>query len=349
MKKNIIIVTFILGLLSFMGCEKDEVKVYISDNPVAPALQSPASPDGMAFTKEDANNKINYVWSAADFGYKASITYGVEIDKTESFTKPATLFTSDTLTGSAKVSDINSMLLGMDLEVGVATTINCRVWAMVSPNADTAYSAITNYTVTPYETLIDYPMHYVPGEYQGWSPGDVNGRLFSYKFDNIYENIIRLTDSDADGKVQFKVTPAPNWDNAWGGTLTDGSGTLDPAGDNFQADPGTYAFKVDVSALTIDLTATDDWGIIGSSVPPYDWSADVDMFYNGQRQMWEITDDFKAGVIKFRANDGWDLNYGSNNADGNLDAGGSDIPLAADGNYTIRMDVANLTYQITKN
>jgi hypothetical protein len=104
---------------------------------------------------------------------------------------------------------------------------------------------------------------------------------------------------------------------------------------------------VDVNALTISLTKTNDWGIIGSAVPPYDWSKDVDMFYNGQRKMWEITANFQAGDIKFRADDSWTLNYGGSN--GTLTAGGANINLATAGNYTIRFDPVKLTYTIMKN
>jgi len=110
-----------------------------------------------------------------------------------------------------------------------------------------------------------------------------------------------------------------------------------------------YIIDVDLNALTITLTPTDDWGIIGSAVPPFDWSADVDMFYNGQRKMWEITADFNAGEFKFRANDGWSVNYGDNGADGSLDAGGANIALPSAGNYTIRFDSVKLTYTVKKN
>lgn len=347
MKKNILLsIAFVLGILFIAGCEKDEVKVYISDSPTAPSLSGPSAPNGLQFTKDDKDNSITFSWTAADFGFDASITYGVQVDKDASFSKPTTLLTSQDLSGSAKVSDINSALLAMDYEIDVEGTVKCRVFAMVSPNADTAFSGISDYTVTPYETLIDYPMIYVPGAYQGWAPGDVNGRLFSYNFDDTYQGIIRLTGT---GDIEFKVTPEPNWDNAWGGTLTDGTGTLDPAGGNFTMPAGTYEFTVNTSTLDIELKEADDWGIIGSSVPPYDWSVDSNMFYNGQRQMWEITADLVTGEFKFRANDAWDLNYGSDNADGNLNAGGGNIPIAADGNYTIRMDHVNLTYSLGKN
>jgi len=337
MRKNIFIIAFMLGLFSFIACEKDEVKVYLNENPAASAQQTPAAPNGITLTKTDAEKSIDFSWSASDFGYKASVYYGVQIAKTNTFANAATILTSQTLTGSVKVSDLNAVLLSWELAVGEEATFHCRIYSTVGAGTDTAYSAATAYNVTPYETLVDYPMIYVPGAYQGWSPGAENGRLFSYGFNTTYEGIIRL-----DGG-EFKVAPAPNWDNSWGGSLTASgknySGTLNSSGGNFAGvAAGSYIFKVNTAALTIELKSTDDWGIIGSSIPPYDWSTDVDLFYNGQRKVWEVTADFKAGEFKFRANNGWDVNFPSSNA-----------VLATDGNYTIRFDAVKLTYTVTKN
>ena len=66
--------------------------------------------------------------------------------------------------------------------------------------------------------------------------------------------------------------------------------------------------------------------------------------------MWEITADFHAGDIKFRANDGWDNNLGDSGANGTLDPGGDNIVLPGGaGNYTIRMDPDRQIYTIKKN
>ena len=63
--------------------------------------------------------------------------------------------------------------------------------------------------------------------------------------------------------------------------------------------------------------------------------------------VWTITLDLVAGDIKFRANDDWAINYGSNNANGICDAGGTDIPIAAAGNYTITLDLRGPLYRYT--
>lgn len=346
MRKNIILIIALLGFISFNACEKDAEKVIISDSPTAPALTSPSS---MAFTKADADNTIDFAWSAASFGFDASITYGVQLATDDAFSDAATLFTTSELTGSAVVSDINSILLALDFDINEAATIKCRVYASVNPLVDMAYSSVTDFTVTPYETLVDYPMVYVPGNYQGWAPGADIGRLYSYNFDDVYEGIVRLNDES--GTTMFKITSDPDWDHTnWGGVLVDGAGALNSSGGDYSIPNGTYAFSADVGALTLALTATDDWGIIGGAVPPYDWSVDVDMFYNGQRKMWEITADFGDGDYKFRANDAWDLNYGDDGADGSLNAGGANIALPQGaGNYTIRFDPVALTHTVMKN
>ncbi len=47
-----------------------------------------------------------------------------------------------------------------------------------------------------------------------------------------------------------------------------------------------------------------------------------------------------AGAFKFRANHSWDYNYGSNNADGTLQAGGSNIPVTTEGDYYVTLDLS---------
>jgi len=339
-----------LGLL-FASCASDISEPKMSASPTSPTAGNAVLPDSINMNYADS--LLTFSWSPADFGFHSSTTYVVQLSDSASFPKVASLITTQKLSGTAKVSDVNGIILAWGYPFGTPVTVYYRVAASVSANAATAYSDVKSVSITPYDVLINYPMVYVPGSYQGWSPGAVNGRLFSYAFNSQYSSIVRIIDTTG-STAQFKITSAPDWGHTnWGGTLTASganySGALDPSGANFQVNNACYLVAVNTSALTISLTKTDDWGIIGSAVPPYDWSKDVDMFYNGQRKMWEMTADFHAGEIKFRANDGWTLNYGSNANDGNLQAGGSNIPLATAGNYTIRFDPVKMTYTVKKN
>jgi hypothetical protein len=296
---------------------------------------------------------IRFSWSAADFGFASSTTYTVQASDSSSFSgHVGNLFSTQKLSGGAKVSDVNTLILSWNYSIGKPVTLYYRVAASVVSSIASVYSSAKSTSLTPYDAVINYAMVYVPGSYQGWSPGDANGRLYSYGFNSQYSGIVRLIDATTTS-AQFKITPAPNWDNDWGGILTASgvnySGTLVPKGSNFQVNNACYAITVDVTALTISLTKTDDWGIIGSAVAPYDWSKSVPMFYNGQRKLWEITVGLHAGDLKFRANDAWTLNYGSNANDGTLQSGGSNIPIATAGNYLIRFDPVKLTYTVKKN
>lgn len=351
--KNItlLVLLTVLGLL-FASCASDISEPKMSANPSAPVAANVVVPDSFIVTRADS--LIRFSWSAADFGFASSTTYTVQVSDSSKFSgHVGNLFTTQKLSGGAKVSDVNTLILAWNYSIGKPVTVYYRVAASVVSSVAPVYSTAKTTTLTPYDAVINYPMVYVPGSYQGWSPGATNGRLYSYGFNSQYSGIVRLIDATATS-AQFKITSNPDWNHTnWGGTLTaagnDYSGSLNPTGDNFQAKNACYAIAVDITALTISLTKTDDWGIIGSAVPPYDWSKSVQLFYNGQRKVWEITADFHAGELKFRANDAWTLNYGSNANDGNLQAGGSNIPLATAGNYTIRFDPVKLTYTAKKN
>jgi starch-binding outer membrane protein SusE/F len=352
--KKIKLISFIavLGLL-FASCKTDIVQPVVSSNPTAPTGTT------LTYTGTfDVNHRdslLTFSWTAANFGFESSTTYYVQFTPDSSFTSNvATIITTQNLSGTAKVSDINTLILSWKFAIGTPVKVYFRVAASVSSKVDTVFSSAGSTTLTPYDAVINYPMIYVPGDYQGWAPGgDPYSRLYSYGFNSQYSSIVRL-DNGVNATTQFKITSDPDWNHTnWGGTLTQSgnnySGTLDPTGNNYQVNAACYVINADVSALTVTFTKTDDWGIIGSSIPPYDWSVDVNMNYNGQRQMWEITGDFKAGQFKFRANNDWSVNYGSNNNDGTLQAGGNNLNLDADGNYTIRFDPVALTYTIIKN
>jgi hypothetical protein len=64
-----------------------------------------------------------------------------------------------------------------------------------------------------------------------------------------------------------------------------------------------------------------------------------------------VTMDLVVGEIKFRANDSWDLSYGKSDKDGIIGGNNDNIPIDADGNYTIVLDLSQAvyTYSIIKN
>jgi len=345
--KNLNIILVILGVLFMSSCSEDDKIIYNPESVVSPIVASPSA-DDMMFTQDAANEMVMFSWSLADVGFKAATNYDVEFSYDNTFTEPIILVSTDTLVVEVKVSDINSILISLGATPSENEKVYVRIKGTISDKVEPIYSAISEYDVVAYETVISYPMIYVPGAYQGWSPGAENGRLYSYNFDNIYEGIIRITET-VENNGQFKLTEGPNWDVNWGGTLTaDGdnyTGTIG-GGDNFVATPGTYEIKVDLDANTIILTKTDYWGIIGDAAAGWGDTDDVIMHYNGQSKAWEATTILKVGGFKFRKNSSWGGDL-TGDANGNLSASGDNIAVATAGSYDVVFDLINMKYSFT--
>ena len=112
----------------------------------------------------------------------------------------------------------------------------------------------------------------------------------------------------------FKFCTQPNWDGtnyggAFFGESEDNIIMTQPA--------GYYKVDIDLSEQKYKLTPITTIGIIGDATVN-GWSGDdIDMIYvpynkeTKEGRYWEAKDiTLKTGVIKFRANDGWDISWG---------------------------------------
>jgi len=205
---------------------------------------------------------------------------------------------------------------------------------------------IFTYTLTKADVAPSSPTLFLPGGYQGWDPASAP-TITSLNLDGFYSGYVYIKEA-----TELKFTNKPDWNNKIFGDSGDGtSGTLASPGNNIVIPAaGYYLFTVDTNGSSWAALATD-WGLIGSATPN-GWNSDQNMTYDSISDTWSITIDLIAGEVKFRANDAWDLNYGDTGADGILDQNGDNIAIAADGNYTIILnlsDDSNYTYTITKN
>jgi len=330
--------------LVFASCQKAEVGPVLQD-PTVPVITAPAAGLNLALTEANAAEVITFSWSAAtNYGFAAAITYKVELGMPgDNFATPVAIITTTALTGTTTYGDINNAMMAAELAPGVAADLQLRIAATISDKVPSVYSSVMSITAKPYRVIVNYPKLYVPGSYQGWAPATapVVSSLLS---NNKYEGYIWF----ADAGVQFKFTAGPNWDTNWGDTGADG--TLNAGGDNIVAgDPGMYKLNVDIPALTYTMTKTV-WGVIGSATAGA-WDSDQKMTYDPAAGTFSVKLNLIAGDIKFRANDGWDINFGDNKTNLSLEYGGANIPIAAAGNYTIVLDLRGpiYTYVITKN
>jgi len=178
---------------------------------------------------------------------------------------------------------------------------------------------------------------YVPGGYQGWDPAKTTTVLYSEKNDGKFEGYLYFKDDN----TEFKFCETPNWDKNWGDTGADGK--LEGGGDNIKAaTAGYYKINVDINALTYTMMKTD-WGLIGSATAG-GWDSDQNLTMDAATNLWSAILELKAGEIKFRANDGWDLNYGDDGANASLDGGGANIVIASAGKYKVTLNLNQVPY-----
>lgn len=139
-----------------------------------------------------------------------------------------------------------------------------------------------------------------------------------------------------DGEFKFKPNgEKDNWTGNWGQDANGAAGSLVLDGGNCKVDHAAwYMMTVDLSKLTWKVTELTTIGIIGDATPGA-WDSDTPMTYNAAAGCWEVTTDLAAGQLKFRANNGWNINWGGTAAE--LRNNGENLVIETAGNYTIKL------------
>lgn len=175
---------------------------------------------------------------------------------------------------------------------------------------------------------------YVPGQHQEWTPATAPA-LQSPNFDGIYKGFTYLNGN-------FKFTKERNWENGeynFNDFATKDDIFFNNDGSNINiSEAGFYMITADVAASKLSAVKTS-WGIIGDATAN-GWDADQDMTWSAEKGCWTTEITLKDGTFKFRANDGWDINFGGDPA--NLSAGGDNIPATA-GTYVIDLFLERAT------
>lgn len=355
MRNNILYLCWLMGIVLLFSCEKDETKAYLDANPSAPAFTSPSTGTSKVLTMADSAIAITFNWTETDFGYPAEILYDLQMSKEgDNFIKPVGIASvASKNTASIITYDFDNLLLAMGLNYDVESTIEIRLRSIIkginsSGFADTVYSEVITMNVTPFEVIVNYPKLYVCGSFQGWKEKEAPV-ISSVKSNDKYEGYLYFPEAT----TEFKMLMEPEWieDKTIGDPDASGTtGTLQIGawgGNNIKipGGPGYFKLNADLVGKTYTYLKTD-WGLIGDATPGK-WDSDQDMTYDDVTKTWAITLDLVVGKIKFRANDGWDLNYGDEGADGKLEAGGADIDVAEAGNYTITLDLSKPIYKYT--
>ncbi|HET6528266.1 MAG TPA: SusE domain-containing protein [Balneolaceae bacterium] len=354
MKKVSTLFLAMISIFAFSSCDNAELGPVMSTTPGLPSITSPQPGESYILTEEAAEDTLLTIeWTEPDYGFPTATNFIVEMGKTDAdFAEPIKIGTTTETSYSVTVAGMNNRLLAAGYPFGQQATLEFRVVASINDSLSANVSEAIPLTFTPYEVIIVYPEIYVPGGYQAasgyttnWEPA-VAPALTSANSDGKYEGYVYFNDPNS----FFKFTDERNWtDGDWGDNGADG--ILDPGGANIEMiNAGYYKINVDLNALTYSVLNTT-WGVIGDATAN-GWDSDQDMTYDPAAKVWTITTDLAGGkYIKFRANDAWNVEYGDDEGNGNLDFKGSNILVEETGNYTVTLNLSEYpyTYTLTKN
>lgn len=236
-----------------------------------------------------------------------------------------------TMEGKVATADIRKAVEKLYGKKAIEREVFAKVF--VTNTLNNGYTVISespiNFKATPvapaYENYI-----WQAGNSNGWgTPADglYGANDEGYNEDGKYVGFMYLN-----GDFKFRSNET-TWDEPdWG--KGEENGTLEVKGGNLNAEEGYYKVEVDLSEMTYVLTPITTIGIVGPAQAG-GWDADTDLSWNSETKAWEGTIALTAGEFKFRANDGWDINWG-----GTTDAlkqGGDNLKIEEDGTYFIQL------------
>lgn len=360
MKKIKIFSLLILAVIGLNSCQTDDDVVFIAQEPDGFAITNNILPEYILTASTGNNLGERFTWSSADFGIQTNISYDLERSILGDFTDVKLVGT----TTENEIAMTIGQMLAVATEVGLdadpetpelntgAFSVRIRAYVGDTNSSTQIYTESKIISVVLQEASggsTEIPKLFVVGSFlelsgygAKWTAADAVAIAASAPDKTDFEGFVYINETNA----EFKFLPTnTSFDGDYGddGNFT---GVLVQEGEvNAKiADAGYYLVKANTTTLTYSLQTTS-WAITGSATPlgwPDNGVQDQDMIYNQDTKKWEITIALSAGenAFKFRANDGWDLNLGDDDADGSLEYGGADMSVAVNGTYKIELDLS---------
>jgi len=309
---------------------------------IIPVTLSMAPSGPLTLVVEDAENPaVLFSWNATSFG-NLPVIYAVQFALAGSeFASPTVKPYGSAVTGSITVNDLNNAAINSGIAPKATGDLEIRVIAYQGANyANPLYSNVVTLTVTTYLSTITWnvPGNYVAASYPGtalldWDPANSPQVKSLSTAPSKLEGYVYM----ANATNSWKFATKTNWDGPNYGAGAD-PGTLSATGGDFNSPAGYYKINADASSLTYTAVATE-WGVIGDATPGF-WNDETALAYDPLSRTWQGGMHLIAAKFKFRANHSWDYNYGSTAGNATLDAGGSDIPVATEGDYYFTLDLS---------
>ena len=350
-----------ITLLFVAGCEDEKVGPVLQDSStfVAPSLKNAATKPVVELLPANAATEFEkFEWEPTKYGVNLSTNYVLQIDNDADFSSPQTLAETSGNNVSVSVEDLNDAMLALGLPGFAEATVNIRLKSTINgleqnPSYSTPlYSEKITRVAKTYQTsecgkfcTVGIIGDATPG---GWGT-DTDLRLADpAKVDkSTWTTTIYLIGGN---KVKFRASD--DWADNWGGTsFASGTGTKN--GPDITV-PTTGYYKVTFNDNTGAYTFTaisapvfTTIGVIGDATAG-GWNTDTDLTKDANDpHVWTGTITLTTGAVKFRAENDWANNWGSNTAPSGVGIGnGANIPVTVGGTYFIRFNDATGEYSL---
>jgi len=338
MKKISILILAITGLFLATSC--DEVyQLPVAQLVTKQKLNNLSSSNFVLSKDEAASTFQTFSWSAANYNFRAAVTYTVQLDKAgNNFASPIELGATTGLSVKVSVEQMNTYLSQLGAFPNTPADFEVRVLGFVDSQLETAISSTKSFTASIYDpSAPDYNFLYVAENYPNWN-WQTAAKLGSPNNDGAYAGFFDYTGSS------FRLVDGQDL------SLTYGAG-MDPNGADITLATNAYTrIQADTNSASFDSQPTE-WGVIGSATAD-GWSSDQNLVYDANTHVWKGVLNLTSGEIKFRANDDWAINLGDDGADGTLEYGAANIGISSPGSYTIILDFEStpgiFTYSLSK-
>jgi starch-binding outer membrane protein SusE/F len=330
-------------LFFITACEKDETRVQLAADATPAVITTSSVELGRQINAESLEDQLDIHWNQAEYGVTTEVTYTLQVDAAcRNFEQPATLGATARNTFSLTLAELNAKLIG-DLKLAPhrETTVQLRITSALNGKLAQT-SDVRTFTITPWS---EQPVAL-------WlAGGESTPAIYATTAPELYEGYVYLDSGQYFRFAESPTCPAATYGQGGSaGTLAGNAPAI------AVSEEGYYKINTDVGGLTYQLTKTD-WGLIGTATAG-GWNSSTAMGYDDGTRTWRVTANLNSGALKFRANDGWDINYGPADSDkltGALAQTDAAININEPGNYTVVLDFNrstapyDYTYQVIRN
>lgn len=302
-----------------------------------------ADPDDAASIEALKNGKVDFAWTPASFGVPVAIEYVLQVDKKgNKFADAADVVKTTELKASVNTAALNKIILDLGGKKDDMMETEFRVLAQSAGVSFTAQTlSITKpLQVTPTFNVLSIPRYMVG--MQHWDAGKAtameelpggNYKLYAIMSGEGFKVLAKR----GDWGVQWGLTKADkDLGPVASGTLLAKDAQHEP--ENIQVKKNT-AYMVEINTNKLAYKTTEiSWAIIGDGAGgwPKDGVPDANVLnvaYEGVATSFSAVVTLKPGEVKFRMNNGWDVNLGGSLD--NLTVGGGNIRITEEGKYHV--------------